>query len=67
MRNNELDLLTVGQAAKELCLAPRTIQHRIAAGRITAQKIGDGKTSAYFMTRAEIERVKAEDAAARAG
>lgn len=67
MRNNGDRLLTVAQAARELSLTPRAVLHRIAAGRITAEKLGDGKTSAYFMTAAEIERVKAEDAAARAG
>lgn len=67
MRKPEPQLLTVGQAAKELCLSPRTVQHRIAAGRIAAEKFGDGKTSAYIITRDEIERVKAEAASARAG
>lgn len=67
MRNNGDELLNVAQAARELCITTRAVQHRIAAGRIAAEKLGEGKTSAYFMTRAELERVKAEDAAARAG
>lgn len=53
------DLLTVTQAAKELALAPRTLHHQIATGKVTATKVGDGLTSAYVITRAEVERVKA--------
>lgn len=66
MRNPETKLLTVAQAARELHISPRAVQHRIAAGRIAAERLGEGKTSAFYMTRAEIERVKAQDAA-RAG
>ena len=54
------DLLTVAQAAAELDLSPRAVQHRITTGTLAAQKLGAGRTSAYVITRAEIDRVKAE-------
>lgn len=60
------DLLTVAQAAAELNLSPRAVQHRIGRGAIAAMKIGEGRTSAYVITRAEIDRVKAQDSAATA-
>lgn len=53
------DFLSVQQAAVELALAPRTVHQRIAAGKIAARRIGDGRTSAYVITRSEVERVKA--------
>lgn len=56
------DLLSVAQAAAELNLTDRAIRHRIKAGSITATKLGPG-TSAYVITRAEIERVKTGGAA----
>lgn len=54
------DFLSVTQAADELGLAPRTILHRISAGQLVAQKMGDKRTSAYLISKAEVERVKAE-------
>lgn len=54
------DILTVAQAAAELNLSPRAVQHRITTGTLAAQKLGSGKTSAYVITRAEVERAKAE-------
>ena len=57
------DLLTVAQAAKELNLSRRAVAHRITTGTLLAVKIGDGRTSAYVITRAEVERAKAEAAA----
>lgn len=58
------NLLNVRQAAKALNLTSRAVRHRIAAGTLKASKIGDGRTSAYVITREEIERVKAEEAVA---
>lgn len=60
------DLMTVAQAARELNLSVRAVQHRIKTGTLTAQKLGDGRTSAYVITRAEVERVRAENTAASA-
>jgi excisionase family DNA binding protein len=60
------DLMTVAQAAEALNLSVRAIQHRITAGSIAAEKLGAGKTSAYVITRAEVDRVKAESRAAAA-
>jgi len=54
------DLMTVAQAAEALNLSPRAVQHRITTGTLAAQKLGSGKTSAYVITRAEVERAKAE-------
>lgn len=60
------DLLTVTQAAEELALSVRAVQHRITTGTLQAQKLGSGRTSAYVITRAEVERVKSERTAASA-
>ncbi len=60
---NPDDLLTVAQAAEELNLSRRAVAHRITTGTLAAVKIGDGRTSAYVLTRAEVERAKAEAAA----
>ena len=56
------DFLSVAQAAAELSLTERAIRHRIKAGTLAATKLGPG-TASYVITRAEIERVKAEVAA----
>ena len=53
----------MAQAAKVLHITPRAVLHRISAGTLAATKLGEGKTSAFLITRAEIERAKAEDAA----
>lgn len=58
-----LDLLSVTQAAEALGKPPRTVHHMISSGRLAATKVGEGRTSAYVITRAEVERVKAEAAA----
>ena len=55
--------LTVAQAARELHITRRAVIHRIHAGTLAAEKIGDGATSAYVITREEIERAKTEVAA----
>ena len=60
------DLMTVTQAAEELNLSVRAVQHRIKNGTIAATKLGDGRTSAYVIARDEIDRVKAEARAAAA-
>lgn len=56
------DLLSVAQVAAELRLTERAVRHRIKAGTLAATKLGAG-TSQYVITRAEVERVKAEAAA----
>ena len=58
------DYLTVTQAARELNLTRRAVVHRIAAGTLAAAKVGDARTSAYIIERAEVERIKATDLAA---
>ncbi len=61
--NKGEDFLSVTQAASELDLTPRAIRHRISVGTLAAVKLGPG-TASYVITRAEIERVKAERAVA---
>ena len=58
MTSPKPEWLTVAQAAKALHLSPRAILHRISAGKITASKLGEGRTSAYVIPVSEIERVK---------
>ena len=55
------DYLTVTQAARELNLHRRAVIHRIAAGTLAATKVGDARTNAYIIERAEVERIKATD------
>jgi len=57
------DLMNVAQAARALGLSRRTILRRIDSGDITAHKLGDGETSAYVITRDEVERLASEGAA----
>lgn len=64
MRNSDTiqsegpEFLSVVQAAAELNLTPRAVQHRIKNGTVAATKLGPG-TAAYVISRSEIERVKA--------
>ena len=60
---NDPEVMNVVQAAAELLVSPRTVLHRIKAGKIAATKLGPG-TSAYIISRAEVERCKAEGRAA---
>lgn len=60
------EVLAVAQAADELHLSVRAVQHRIKNGQIKATKLGVGRTSAYVIARAEIDRVKAEQAEEKA-
>ena len=57
-------IVTVAVAAEEWGIDRRTALRWIAAGKVAAEKIADGKTNAYVLTRAEVERVKREKAAA---
>lgn len=51
--------LTVREAASELGITERAVQHRIKTGTLAATKFGQGLTSPYMIERAEVERVKA--------
>lgn len=53
-------LLSVAQAAEELGVPIRTLQYRITTGKVAATKVGDGRTSSYVLTRAEVDRLLAE-------
>lgn len=57
-------IVTVAVAAQEWGIDRRTALRWIATGKVTAEKIADGKTNAYVLTREEVDRVKAEVAAA---
>lgn len=61
--STEPQILSTAQAARELCVSPRTLLHWINKGRIEAQKTGPG-TAGFVITRDEVNRVKAEVAAA---
>ena len=54
------ELLNVLQAAEELGIPPRTLQYRIQTGKVAAEKVGDGKTNSYVITREEVDRLLAE-------
>lgn len=56
-------VLSVRQAALELGKSPRTVIDMIRLGKLAGSKLGDGRTSAYVITRAEVERVKLAAAA----
>lgn len=55
------DLLSVSQVAEELNKPSRTVHYWITTGRIAATKLGPG-TSQYVITRAEVDRLKADAA-----
>lgn len=58
------DLLSVNQAAAELNMRPRTLHQWITTGKVAATKIDPDKaTSAYVITRATVDSLKAEAAA----
>ncbi|MCM0622597.1 helix-turn-helix domain-containing protein [Nocardioides bruguierae] len=59
---NNVDALNVVMAAAELGVSRSTVLYQIKAGRIAAQKIGEGRTSSYAIARTEIERLKAQRA-----
>ena len=54
----QTNFVNVRDAAAMLGISPRAVLHRITRGAIRATKVGDGRTSAYVVTVAEIERVK---------
>lgn len=56
------EFLSVAQAASELKITERAVRHRIKAGKIAATKLGPG-TASYVITRDEVQRVKAGEAA----
>ncbi len=59
MTNPASDWLTVAQAAAELNLSRRAVLHRIKAGTLAAEKIGDGRTSAYLIPREAVAKAAA--------
>jgi excisionase family DNA binding protein len=58
---NKEDLLSVSQVAALLKITRRAVVHRIHAGTLNAQKLGQG-TAQYVITRGEVDRVLAERA-----
>lgn len=59
----DAEFLSVVQAAAELHITPRAVRHRIKVGTLAATKLGPG-TASYVITRSEVERVLAQEAAA---
>lgn len=55
-----VELLDVRQAAAELGMRVRTVQRRIAAGTIKAERLGTHTTAPYVISRTELDRVKRE-------
>ncbi len=51
-------LLTVTQAAEELKITRRGVLHRIRTGTLAAEKLGEGRTSAYVIRADEVARAK---------
>lgn len=64
MTNKAPALLSVAQAADELHLSTRAVLHRITKGDLAATKVGTGRTSAYVIQRAEVDRAKTHGKAA---
>ena len=60
---NPPDYLNVAQAAAELRITERAVRHRIKAGTLPASKLGNGRTSAYVITREALEAARNQDAA----
>lgn len=54
----QFNLMTVQQAADELHVSARTIQHWIKGGKVKAHQIGDGRTSAFVIEVSEVERIR---------
>lgn len=63
-QNATPQIVTVAVAAEEWHVDRRTALRWIASGKVSAEKIADGKTNAYVITREEVDRVKAEVVAA---
>ena len=63
-QNATPQIVTVAVAAEEWGVDRRTALRWIASGKVAAEKIADGKTNAYVLTRTEVERVKAEQRSA---
>ena len=49
-------MVTIAEAARELGVTPRTVQHRISTGEMAADKI---TPRFYMIPRAELDRWKA--------
>lgn len=62
MAQTGIDAMSVVQTAKELGVSARAVRHRIKAGTIHATKLGEN-TASYVISRAEVERIKKEQAA----
>lgn len=59
MTTHTASLVDVKTAAAELGITVRAVQYRIDNGTLAAEKIGQGRTSAYVIARTELDRVKA--------
>lgn len=57
--------LTLAQAGDELQLSRTTLHRLVADGRLPAEKIGTGRTSAYLTRRSAVDALKRETAEQR--
>jgi len=57
MNNNKKDFLNILEFADEISVHPNTIRKMIRNGRLSAFKLGGGKTSSYRIARSEIQRM----------
>lgn len=53
------EFLSLADAASELGVPLRTLQYQAMTGKVATIRGGSGKTSAYLMTREEVDRLKA--------
>lgn len=49
--------LTIYEFADEIFVHPNTVRNMIRSGRLSAFKIGEGRTSAYRIAKSEINRM----------
>lgn len=50
-----MDKITVTEAAKRLGITRRAVLGRIERGTLPAEKIGDGRTSAYLIREDDLD------------
>ena len=62
MIENNLNVLTIIEFAKEIRVHPNTVRNGIKCGRIQAFRAGKGKSASYRIMRSELERMIAFDA-----
>lgn len=54
------DIINAAEAAEILGISIRAVQHRITRGTLAAQKL-PGRTGAYVLDRADVQKAKEAD------